>query len=262
MEIRQHSQTRPLKSQNTFMDIKGSPLQVNMESQSTMTQDSALHQQALGNSTNGKYGEDIFDPSSSYRNNLNELGSIAPMAMMVAETLTNEQAAPPSVHAPTYYNTNRGQIYDIKSEAADWQIGSSDPGYQSFTISTSDAPQPCPAFVQCLQYYAPANTMVAEAGTGDVSAYQICPPASSLPQGVAMASSTSPLHSSQQLGEEASRKRELRLMKNRQAAKESRRRKREYVNCLEDHISMLEQQNKMLMEELKYLKESCAKKSR
>lgn len=44
------------------------------------------------------------------RNNLNELGSIAPMAMMVAETLTNEQAAPPSVHAPTYYNTNRGQI--------------------------------------------------------------------------------------------------------------------------------------------------------
>ncbi|XP_047012907.1 cAMP responsive element modulator b isoform X1 [Ictalurus punctatus] len=261
MEVRQHSQTRPLKSQNTFMDIKSSPLQVNMESQSTMTQDSALHQQALGNSTNGKYGEDIFDPSSSYRNNLNELGSIAPMAMMVAETLTNEQAAPPSVHAPTYYNTNRGQIYDIKSEAADWQIDSSDPGYQSFTISTSDAPQPCPAFVQCLQYYAPANTMVAEAGTGDVSAYQICSPTSSLPQGVAMASSTSPLHSSQQLGEEASRKRELRLMKNREAARECRRKKKEYVKCLENRVAVLENQNKTLIEELKALKDLYCRKT-
>lgn len=61
-------------------------------------------------------------------------------------------------------------IDDIKSEAADWQIDSSDPGYQSFTISTSDAPQPCPAFVQCLQYYAPANTMVAE---GKVMLYSL-----------------------------------------------------------------------------------------
>lgn len=42
----------------------------------------------------------------------------------------------------------------------------------------------------------------------------------------------------------------------RQAAKECRRRKREYVNCLEAHVSTLELQNKKLLEELKYLKES------
>ncbi|XP_058243998.1 cAMP responsive element modulator b isoform X2 [Hemibagrus wyckioides] len=99
------------------------------------------------------------------------------------------------------------------------------------------------------------------AATGDVSAYQICAPTTSLPQGVAMASSPSPLHSSQQLAEEASRKRELRLLKNRQAAKVCRRRKREYVNCLEAQVSMLQMQNKKLMEDLKYLKGICAQQS-
>lgn len=56
---------------------------------------------------------------------------------------------------------------------------------------------------------------VSLAASGNVSAYQFCSPTTSLQQGVAMASSSGPLHSSQQLGEEASRKRELRLMKNR-----------------------------------------------
>ncbi|XP_053086208.1 cAMP responsive element modulator b isoform X2 [Pangasianodon hypophthalmus] len=249
------------------MDTKGSSLQVKIESQSTIPQDSSLHQHASVDSRNEKCREDIFVPGSSYRKHLNELGPIAPMAMMVAEKLSNEQAAPPSVQAPTYYSTNRGQIYAFKPEGG-MQIGSSDPSYQSFTISTSDAPQPGPAFVQChalsgdgTRYYAPANKVVVKAATGDVSAYQICSPTTSLPKGVAMASSPGPLHSSQQLGEEASRKRELRLMKNRQAAKECRRRKREYVNCLEAHVSTLELQNKKLMEELKYLKGICAEKS-
>ncbi|XP_060776594.1 cAMP-responsive element modulator-like isoform X3 [Neoarius graeffei] len=76
--------------------------------------------------------------------------------------------------------------------------------------------------------------------TGNISAYQFCAPTISLQQGVAMASSPGPLHGSQQLGEEASRKRELRLLKNRQAAKECRRRKRECINCLEAHVSMLQ----------------------
>ncbi|TWW71256.1 cyclic AMP-dependent transcription factor ATF-1-like [Takifugu flavidus] len=49
-------------------------------------------------------------------------------------------------------------------------------------------------------------------------------------------------------------RRERRLMKNREAARECRRKKKEYVKCLENHLAMLENQNKTLIEELKALK--------
>ncbi|XP_078703920.1 cyclic AMP-responsive element-binding protein 1-like isoform X3 [Branchiostoma floridae x Branchiostoma belcheri] len=103
---------------------------------------------------------------------------------------------------------------------------------------------------------------------GEVQAYQIRAP-SSLPAGVVMATPTG-ITSPQQLAEESARKRELRLMKNRyknstptyvpnlalrEAARECRRRKKEYVKCLETRVAVLEQQNKTLIEELKSLKE-------
>lgn len=53
------------------------------------------------------------------------------------------------------------------------------------------------------------------AATGDMPAYQIRTPTTALPQGVVMAASPGTLHSPQQLAEEATRKRELRLLKNR-----------------------------------------------
>ncbi|KAM9232818.1 cAMP-responsive element modulator isoform 2-T3 [Leptosomus discolor] len=91
--------------------------------------------------------------------------------------------------------------------------------------------------------------------TGDIPAYQIRTPAATLPQGVVMAASPGTLHSPQQLAEEATRKRELRLMKNREAARECRRKKKEYVKCLENRVAVLENQNKTLIEELKALKD-------
>ncbi|XP_046390150.1 cyclic AMP-responsive element-binding protein 1 isoform X6 [Ischnura elegans] len=73
------------------------------------------------------------------------------------------------------------------------------------------------------------------------------------------------MQSSQQLAEEAARKRELRLMKNRkreqrlmknrEAARECRRKKKEYIKCLENRVAVLENQNKALIDELKALKE-------
>ena len=41
----------------------------------------------------------------------------------------------------------------------------------------------------------------------------------------------------------------------REAAKECRRRKKEYVKCLETRVTVLENQNKQLIDELKTLKE-------
>ncbi|XP_011940114.1 PREDICTED: cAMP-responsive element modulator isoform X7 [Cercocebus atys] len=97
--------------------------------------------------------------------------------------------------------------------------------------------------------------------TGDMPTYQIRAPTAALPRGVVMAASPGSLHSPQQLAEEATRKRELRLMKNREAAKECRRRKKEYVKCLESRVAMLEVQNKKLIEELETLKDICSPKT-
>ena len=55
--------------------------------------------------------------------------------------------------------------------------------------------------------------------------------------------------------EQAARKREVRLMKNREAARECRNKKKEYIKCLENRVAVLENQNKALIEELKSLKE-------
>lgn len=47
----------------------------------------------------------------------------------------------------------------------------------------------------------------------------------------------------------------------REAAKECRRRKKEYVKCLESRVAMLEVQNKKLIEELETLKDICSSKT-
>ncbi|XP_020846075.1 cAMP-responsive element modulator isoform X12 [Phascolarctos cinereus] len=99
------------------------------------------------------------------------------------------------------------------------------------------------------------QTSTGQYTTGDMPTYQIRTPTTALPQGVVMAASPGSLHSPQQLAEEATRKRELRLMKNREAARECRRKKKEYVKCLENRVAVLENQNKTLIEELKALKD-------
>ncbi|XP_048030042.1 cAMP responsive element modulator b isoform X1 [Megalobrama amblycephala] len=98
-----------------------------------------------------------------------------------------------------------------------------------------------------------------QATPGGMSAYQISSPASGLSQ--VMDSSPSSLPSPQKLAEEASRKRELRLMKNRTAAKEYRRRQKDYVRSLETRIAMMENQKRKMTEELDSLKELCTGKS-
>ncbi|CAB54382.2 CREB homolog crh-1 [Caenorhabditis elegans] len=67
-----------------------------------------------------------------------------------------------------------------------------------------------------------------------------------------------PLHGE----DESNRKRQVRLLKNREAAKECRRKKKEYVKCLENRVSVLENQNKALIEELKTLKELYCRKEK
>ncbi|KAM6154729.1 cyclic AMP-dependent transcription factor ATF-1 isoform 2-T2 [Erethizon dorsatum] len=112
------------------------------------------------------------------------------------------------------------------------------------------------------QILVPSNQVVVQTASGDVQTYQIrtTPSATSLPQTVVM---TSPVTLSSQTTktDDPQLKREIRLMKNREAARECRRKKKEYVKCLENRVAVLENQNKTLIEELKTLKDLYSHKS-
>ncbi|XP_042085496.1 cAMP-responsive element modulator isoform X11 [Ovis aries] len=162
---------------------------------------------------------EILSRRPSYRKILNELSSDVPGVPKIEEEKSEEEGTPPNIAAmavPTsIYQTSTGQ-YNEETELA--------PSHMA-------------------------------AATGEMPTYQIRAPTTALPQGVVMAASPGSLHSPQQLAEEATRKRELRLMKNREAARECRRKKKEYVKCLENRVAVLENQNKTLIEELKALKD-------
>ncbi|XP_053115626.1 cAMP-responsive element modulator isoform X1 [Hemicordylus capensis] len=219
---------------------------------------------------------EILSRRPSYRKILNELSSDAPGVTKIEEAKPEEEGAPsgiPAMAVPTsLYQTSTGQYIAIAQGGA---IQISNPasdgvqGLQTLTMTNSGAPQPGATIVQYAaqtpdgtqQFFVPGSQVVVQAATGDMPTYQIRTPTTALPQGVVMAASPGTLHSPQQLAEEATRKRELRLMKNREAAKECRRRKKEYVKCLESRVAMLEVQNKKLVEELETLKDICSSKT-
>ncbi|NWX87432.1 CREM protein, partial [Nothoprocta pentlandii] len=237
---------------------------------------------------------EILSRRPSYRKILNELSSDAPVIPKIEEEKSEEEGVPsgiPAMAVPTsLYQTSTGQYIAIAQGGA-IQISSpaSDgvQGLQALTMTNSGAPQPGATIVQYAaqspdgtqQFFVPGSQVGAvgrfarfspradvcpccdAAATGDMPAYQLRTPATALPQGVVMAASPGALHSPQQLAEEATRKRELRLMKNREAAKECRRRKKEYIKCLESRVAVLEVQNKKLIEELETLKDICSSKT-
>ncbi|XP_065687710.1 cAMP-responsive element modulator isoform X2 [Patagioenas fasciata] len=220
---------------------------------------------------------EILSRRPSYRKILNELSSDAPAVPKIEEEEKSEDEGAPSGMSPmamptSLYHTNAGQYITITQGGA---IQISNPasdgvhGLQTLTMTNSGAPQPGATIVQYAgqspdgtqQFFVPGSPVVVQAATGDMPAYQIRTPTTTLPQGVVMAASPGALHSPQQLAEEATRKRELRLMKNREAAKECRRRKKEYIKCLESRVAVLEVQNKKLIEELETLKDICSSKA-
>ncbi|KAM9022842.1 cAMP-responsive element modulator isoform 6-T7 [Ara ararauna] len=213
---------------------------------------------------------EILSRRPSYRKILNELSSDAPAIPKIEEEKSDDEGVPSGIPAMAMpaglYHSNTGQYITITQGGA---IQISNPasdcvhGLQTLGMTNSGAPQPGATIVQyagqsphsAQQYFVPGSQVVVQAATGDMPAYQIRTPTTTLPQGVVMAASPGTLHSPQQLAEEATRKRELRLMKNREAARECRRKKKEYVKCLENRVAVLENQNKTLIEELKALKD-------
>uniref|UniRef100_V9KU57 cAMP-responsive element modulator-like protein n=1 Tax=Callorhinchus milii TaxID=7868 RepID=V9KU57_CALMI len=227
-------------------------------------------QESVDSMTDSQKRREILSRRPSYRKILNELSSDTPGVPRIDEEKSEEEGATAAITTmavPTsIYQTSTGQYIAI-AQGGTIQIANPGAdgvqGLQTLTMTNAGTPQPGATIVQYAaqssdgtqQFFVPGSQVVVQAATGDMPTYQIRTPTTTLPQGVVMATSPGTLHSPQQLAEEATRKRELRLMKNREAARECRKKKKEYVKCLENRVAVLENQNKTLIEELKALKD-------
>jgi len=179
------------------------------------------------NNENRQKSREILTRRPSYRKILDDLAGDAPVKMENYEDNGSSSASSPG--GPEELTEKQVQQVQQAQQQAAAQ-------YQSIHLNGVIAP--------------PSNAVVQ---LNDGQAYTI---KGSLPVGLENATLASP----QQMAEEAGRKRELRLYKNREAARECRRKKKEYVKCLENRVAVLENQNKALIEELKSLKDLyCSK---
>lgn len=228
-------------------------------------------QESVDSVTDSQKRREILSRRPSYRKILNDLSSDAPAVPRIEEEKSEEDSTPAitTVTVPTpIYQTSSGQYIAITQGGA-IQLANNGTdgvqGLQTLTMTNAAGAQPGTTILQYAQtsdgqqILVPSNQVVVQAASGDVQAYQIrTAAASTIAPGVVMASS--PALPSQG-AEEATRKREVRLMKNREAARECRRKKKEYVKCLENRVAVLENQNKTLIEELKALKDLYCHKS-
>lgn len=235
-------------------------------------------QESVDSVTDSQKRREILSRRPSYRKILNDLSSDAPAVPRIEEEKAEEDssaaAATPTIATVTVptpiYQTSSGQYIAITQGGAIQLANNGTDGVQGLqTLTMTNAAAATQPGATILQYaqtsdgqqiLVPSNQVVVQATSGDVQAYQIrAAPASTIAPGVVMASS--PALPTQGATEEVTRKREVRLMKNREAARECRRKKKEYVKCLENRVAVLENQNKTLIEELKALKDLYCHKS-
>ncbi|KAI3356087.1 hypothetical protein L3Q82_017354, partial [Scortum barcoo] len=236
-------------------------------------------QESVDSVTDSQKRREILSRRPSYRKILNDLSSDAPAVPRIEEEKAEEDssaaAATPAITTVTVptpiYQTSSGQYIAITQGGAIQLANNGTDGVQGLqTLTMTNAAAAAQPGATILQYaqtsdgqqiLVPSNQVVVQAASGDVQAYQIraAPASTTIAPGVVMASS--PALPTQGATEEVTRKREVRLMKNREAARECRRKKKEYVKCLENRVAVLENQNKTLIEELKALKDLYCHKS-
>lgn len=202
---------------------------------------------------------EILARRPSYRKILNDLssteaaGAVTAIPAEIKQEDENDGSATISVGG--------GQYIKVLPASA-IQLGSQDglQGIQTLTMTNAGTTGAIVQYAtqgQDGQFYVPVTVSAA-----DLQAYQIrTPTQTGLTQGVVMTSTGALQSGGQVVVEEASKKRELRLLKNREAAKECRRKKKEYIKCLENRVAVLENQNKALIAELTSLKELYCQKS-
>ncbi|XP_068123453.1 cyclic AMP-dependent transcription factor ATF-1 isoform X2 [Hyperolius riggenbachi] len=201
----------------------------------------------------------------SYTQILKDLSSGDPEDRKREEGSGASVVTPMSTAATTIYQTSSGQYVTIAPNGT-LQLATASAegiqGLQTLAMANAGSNQTGTTIVQYAQtadgqqILVPGNQVVVQTASGDMQTYQIrtTSTTTSLPQTVVM---TSPVSLSGQThkSDDPQLKREIRLMKNREAARECRRKKKEYVKCLENRVAVLENQNKTLIEELKTLKD-------
>nr|XP_044992430.1 cyclic AMP-dependent transcription factor ATF-1-like [Jaculus jaculus] len=211
--------------------------QVSSLSESEESQDSS---DSIGSS---QEAHGILAWRPSYRKNLKDLSSEETRSRKGdGENPGVSAVTSMSVPTPTY-QTSSGQDIAIAPNGTLWLASPGTGGVQrlqTLTMTNSGNPQQG----RILQYaqtsdgqqiLVPSNQVVVQTASGDVQTYQIrtTPSATSLPQAVVMTSSIT-FTSQATKSDNPQLKREIRLMKNREAALDCRRKKKEYVKCLEN----------------------------
>ncbi|XP_014006554.1 cyclic AMP-responsive element-binding protein 1 [Oncorhynchus tshawytscha] len=242
---------------------------------STVAEDSQDSQESVDSVTDSQKRREILSRRPSYRKILNDLSSDVSAVPPIEEEKSEDDSTPAitTVAMPTscpIYQTASGQYIAITQGGA-IQLANNGTdgmqGMQTLTMTNAAGAQQGTTILQYAQtsdgqqILVPSNQVVMQAASGEVQTYQIrTANTSSMTPGMVMASS--PALSGQEGPEVVvTRKREVRLMKNREAARECRRKKKEYVKCLENRVAVLENQNKTLIEELKSLKDLYCHKS-
>ncbi|XP_022531498.1 cyclic AMP-dependent transcription factor ATF-1 isoform X2 [Astyanax mexicanus] len=219
--------------------------------------DSDDSQDSSDSGSSNQKTREILARRPSYRKILNDLSAEEMVNRNEGEEEISASSAMTTVSLPTpIYQTSSGQYFTIASNGSLQLAGASAEGVQSLqTLTMTNSSPSQPTILQYAQtadgqqILLPSNQLVLQGG--EMQAYQIRS-SSALPQTVVM---TSPVISSQGKSDDPQAKREIRLAKNREAARECRRKKKEYVKCLENRVAVLENQNKTLIEELKTLKD-------
>nr|CAG4645814.1 EOG090X0DMT [Lynceus sp. MCZ IZ 141354] len=230
---------------------------------------------------NTKKRREILARRPSYRKILNELGGgeisedkgDSPLTRADSGSQSSwgdgDSPPPPTSRVSLGYQTAAGQLLKvIPASALQLTGGSSSEGLQALAMTNSTSGGTLLQYAaqgQDGQLYVPVSV------AGDLQAYAFRPVTTSSGLSVLGSSSSSSVsaaedrkrelklmkssHDDWDSSEPAVQKRELRLLKNREAARECRRKKKEYIKCLENRVAVLENQNKALIEELKSLKE-------
>uniref|UniRef100_A0A8C4S4C9 Activating transcription factor 1 n=2 Tax=Polypteridae TaxID=8289 RepID=A0A8C4S4C9_ERPCA len=228
--------------------------------------DSEDSQESSDSVASSQKSREILTRRPSYRKILNELSSEGMAARNEGEEETASSSAISTMTVSTpIYQTSTGQYFAIAPNGAIQLATASGDSIQGLQTLTMAGTGTTPQGTTILQYaqtpdgqqiLVPSNQVVVQTSAGDMQAYQIrsSTTTSSLPQTVVMTSPVS-IASQTTKTDDPQMKREIRLAKNREAARECRRKKKEYVKCLENRVAVLENQNKTLIEELKTLKD-------
>ncbi|XP_048856349.1 cyclic AMP-dependent transcription factor ATF-1 isoform X2 [Brienomyrus brachyistius] len=258
----------------TVLQLPGGQFQVQgviQSAQSSVIQspqgqsDSDDSQESSDSAASSHKSRELLARRPSYRKILNDLSSEEVASRNEGEEESAASTAMTTVTVPTpIYQTSTGQYIAI---APNGTIQLTSPGegvqgLQTLTMTNSGSAQPGTTILQYAQtpdgqqILVPSNQVVVQSAGGEVQTYQIrtAPTTSSIPQTVVMTSPVS-IPSQSTKTDDPQIKREIRLAKNREAARECRRKKKEYVKCLENRVAVLENQNKTLIEELKTLKD-------